>query len=324
MKAIVVHETGGPENLKYQEVQTPIPGPGEVLIRIHASGVNFIDIYFRKGLYPAPERPMKMGMEAAGVVEAIGPDVTTCQPGDRVAYCMERGSYAEYAVVPAWKLLSLPDEVDFITGAQLVLQGLTAHYLTRSTYVLNSDSTCLVHAAGGGTGTLIVQIAKLMGARVIGTVSNQKKAQRAKEAGCDHIINYKRENFVEITKQLTEGKGVDVVYDGVGKSTFLDGLDTLRPRGMMALFGQASGPVAKFDPQLLNQKGSLFLTRPSLGHYASSREELIGRAEELFRWVASGKLKTFGDRSYSLESAAEAQSDLEGRKSLGKLTLTVL
>ncbi len=323
MKAIVVHETGGPENLKLQEVETPQPGPGQALVRLHSSGVNFIDIYFRKGLYTAPERPMLMGMEAAGVVEAVGPDVTTCQPGDRVAYCMERGSYAQYAVVPAWKLLPLPEEVDFVTGSQLILQGLTAHYLTRSTYSLNSGDTCLVHAAGGGTGTLIVQIAKIMGARVIGTVSNQQKAQRAKEAGCDHIINYKRENFVEITRQLTESRGVDVVYDGVGQSTFLDGLDVLRPRGTMALFGQASGPVEKFDPQLLNQKGSLFLTRPSLGHYAATREELAGRAEELFRWVASGKLKTFGDRSYPLENAAEAQADLEERRSLGKLTLDI-
>lgn len=324
MKAIVVHETGGPENLKLQEIETPKPGPGQVRVRVHASGVNFIDIYFRKGLYEAPERPMKMGMEAAGVVDEVGEDVTSCKPGDRVAYCMERGSYAEYAIVPAWKLLPLPDEIDYITGAQLVLQGLTAHYLTRSTYSLNSGDTCLVHAAGGGTGTLIVQMAKIVGARVIGTVSNQKKAQRAKEAGCDHIINYKREDFVEVTKQLTDSKGVDVVYDGVGKSTFLGGLDVLRPRGTMALFGQASGPVAKFDPQLLNQKGSLFLTRPTLGHYAATREELVGRADELFRWVAGGKLKTFGDRSYPLENAAEAQADLEERRSLGKLTLSIV
>lgn len=324
MKAIVVHEPGGPENLKLEELDLPTPGPGQARVKLHASGVNFIDIYFRKGIYPAPERPMKIGMEGAGVVDAVGPDVTSCKPGDRVAYCMERGSYAEYAIVPAWKLVPLPESVDFVAGAQIILQGLTAHYLTQSTYALKPGDTCLVHAAGGGTGTLIAQMAKIAGARVIGTVSNQKKAQRAEEAGCDHVINYKKEDFAAVARELTGSKGVDVIYDGVGKSTFLPGLDALRPRGMMALFGAASGPVAKFDPQILNQKGSLFLTRPSLGAYASTREELMGRATQLFEWVAERKLKTFGDRSYPLENAADAQKDLEGRKSLGKLILTIV
>lgn len=324
MKAIVVHEPGGIENLKLEDIAVPEPGPGQARIKLHASGVNFIDIYYRKGLYSAPDRPMKLGMEGAGVVDAVGPDVTTCKPGDRVAYCMERGSYAEYSIVSAWKLVPLPEEVDFATGAQIILQGLTAHYLTRSTFELKPGDTCVVHAAGGGTGTLIAQMAKIAGATVIGTVSNQRKAQQAQDAGCDHIINYKKDDFVSITRELTGGKGADVIYDGVGKSTFLAGLDALRPRGLMALFGQASGPVAKIDPQILNQKGSLFLTRPSLGSYVLTREELMNRAEELFSWIKEKKLRVFSDRSYPLENAGEAQAVLEGRKSLGKLMLTIL
>jgi NADPH2:quinone reductase len=262
-------------------------------------------------------------MEGAGVVRSIAADVTTCQPGDRVAYCMERGSYAEFAAVDAWKLLPLPDEVMTTEAVQIVLQGLTAHYLTRSTFALKQGDTCLVHAAAGGTGSLIVQMAKVAGARVIGTVSSAKKAAQAEAAGCDHIINYKREDFAAEVKKLTGGRGVDVVYDGVGKTTFAGSLDSLRPRGTLALFGQASGPVPKFDPQILNQKGSLFLTRPSLGHYAANRDELLWRSGELFEWLRTGAVRVLSALSYPLADAAQAHEDLEKRKSIGKLVLRV-
>lgn len=323
MKAIVAIEPGGVEQLKLEDLPVPEPKPGQAIVELDASGVNFIDIYFRKGLYPAPERPIRLGMEGAGIVRNVAPDVTTCAPGDRVAYCMERGSYAEFAAVDAWKLLPVPDGLQTAEAAQIVLQGLTAHYLTRSTFALKEGDTCLVHAAAGGTGTLIVQMAKLLGARVIGTVSNAKKASQAEAAGCDHIINYKREDFAAEVRKLTNGRGVDVVYDGVGKATFEGSLSSLRPRGMLALFGQASGPVPKFDPQTLNQKGSLFLTRPSLGHYAASRDELLWRAGELFEWRRTGKVRVLSAQHYPLAEAARAQEDLEKRRSLGKLVLSI-
>ncbi len=323
MKAIVVYEPGGPEAMRLEEFPTPEPGLGQALVEVHASGINFIDTYHRSGLYAIPERPFRLGVEGAGKVIAVGPEVSTVKPGDRVAWCMDRGSYGEEAVVAAHRLVPLPDEIDYATAAQLMLQGMTAHYLTRSTYVLREGDTCLVHAAAGGTGTLVVQVAKIAGARVLGTVSNDKKAEQAKAAGCDEVINYKRDDFAAEVKRLTDGRGVDVVYDGVGKSTFEDSLTCLRPRGMMVLFGQASGPVPKFDPQVLNQRGSIFLTRPSLGHYLLTREELLGRAADLFAWRGDGRLQIFFDRSYPLADAAEAHRDLEKRKSLGKLLLSI-
>lgn len=323
MRAMVAAEPGGTDQLQLAELPEPELKPGQAIVELDASGVNFIDIYFRKGLYPAPERPIRLGMEGAGIVRRVAPDVTTCQPGDRVAYCMERGSYAEFAAVEAWKLLPLPDGLKTAEAAQIVLQGLTAHYLTRSTFALKEGDTCLVHAAAGGTGTLIVQMAKLLGARVIGTVSNAKKAAQAEAAGCDHVINYKREDFAAAVRRLTNGRGVDVVYDGVGKATFEGSLHSLRPRGMLALFGQASGPVPKFDPQVLNQKGSLFLTRPSLGHHAATREELLWRAGELFEWQRTGKVRVLSAQHYALEEAARAHEDLEKRRSLGKLVLRI-
>ncbi len=323
MRAIVAAEPGGVESLALQDLPVPEPAPGQAVVQLDASGVNFIDVYFRKGLYPAPERPMPLGMEGAGTVTAVAPDVTTCKVGDRVAYCMERGSYAEFAAVMAWKLLPLPDEVKTKDAAALVLQGLTAHYLTRSTYSLHAGETCLVHAAAGGTGSLIVQMAKIAGARVIGTVSTAKKASQAEAAGCDHVINYKREDFAVEAKRLTDGRGVDVVYDGVGKATFEGSLNSLRPRGMLALFGQASGAVPKFDAQVLNQKGSLFLTRPSLGHYASGREELISRSNDIFEWRRRGELQVLASQEYALEDSAKAHQDLEKRRSVGKLILAI-
>lgn len=323
MNAIVAIEPGGSDQLKLEDLPIPEPKPGQAIVELDASGVNFIDVYFRKGLYPAPERPMRLGMEGAGIVRSVAPDVTTCQPGDRVAYCMERGSYAEFAAVDAWKLLPLPEGLKTSEAAQIVLQGLTAHYLTRSTFTLREGDTCLVHAAAGGTGTLIAQIAKLVGARVIGTVSNAKKAAQAEAAGCDHIINYKREDFAAEVKKLTGDRGVDVVYDGVGKATFDGSLNSLRPRGTLALFGQASGPVPKFDAQILNQKGSLFLTRPSLGHYVASRDDLLWRAGELFEWQRTGKVRVLSAQHYPLADAARAHEDLEKRRSLGKLVLSI-
>lgn len=323
MNAIVAIEPGGTEQLKLEDLPIPEPKPGQAVVELDASGVNFIDVYFRQGLYAAPERPIRLGMEGAGTVRSVAPDVTTCEPGDRVAYCMERGSYAEFAAVDAWKLLPLPEGLKTADAAQIVLQGLTAHYLTRSTFALKESDTCLVHAAAGGTGTLVVQMAKLAGARVIGTVSNAKKASQAEAAGCDHVINYKREDFAAEVKKLTGGRGVDVVYDGVGKATFEGSLNSLRPRGTLALFGQASGPVPKFDPQILNQKGSLFLTRPSLGHHAATRDELLWRAGELFEWQRSGQVRVLAAQHYPLADAARAHEDLEKRRSLGKLVLSI-
>jgi NADPH2:quinone reductase len=323
MKAIVVHEPGGPDVLRLEDIPRPVPKPGEALIRVRAAGVNFIDTYHRGGLYAIPERPFQLGVEGAGIVEETGEGVTDLAPGDPVAWTMVRGSYAEYAAVPAAKLVRVPDELEVITGAQLMLQGMTAHYLTRSTYPLKEGETCLVHAAAGGTGTLLVQMAKIAGARVIGTVSNAQKEEQARAAGCDEIINYRKDDFALEVKRLTGGRGVDVVYDGVGKSTFEGSLDSLKPRGMMVLFGQSSGPVPRIDLQILNQRGSLYVTRPSLGHYLLDRAELDWRAREIFGWRLEGRLQIFFDRSYPLDQAAQAHQDLEKRRSLGKLILTM-
>src|SRR5450432_303967 len=322
MKAIQVREPGGPEKMELVDVPTPQPGPRQALVRIAASGVNFIDVYFRTGLYKA-DLPISLGSEAAGTVESTGPDVTEVTPGDRVAYAMARGSYAEYAVVPSTQLVRIPDAIGFPTAAAAMLQGMTAHYLTHSTFPLKSGDTCLVHAAAGGAGGLIVQMAKMLGARVFGTVSTPAKAQAARQSGADETILYTQQDFEAEVKRLTNGRGVDVVYDSVGQTTFDKSLNSLRPRGTLALFGQSSGPVPPFDPNILNGKGSLFLTRPSLGHYLPTRDELLWRAGDVLQWIAAGKLKLRIDRTYPLAEAAAAHRALEGRQTTGKLVLAV-
>jgi NADPH:quinone reductase len=318
MIQIQVNEPGGPENMKLVETHLPQPGPGQALVRVEASGVNYIDVYYRIGHYPS-ERPITLGMEAAGQVTAVGEGVTEFAPGDRVAYAMSRGSYAAYAVVPVSLLVRVPEEVTSQTAAAAMLQGMTAHYLTHSTYAVKEGDKVLVHAAAGGTGLLVVQMAKSLGAHVIGTVSTDEKADRARAAGCDDIILYTKEDFVAATKKLVGA--VDVIYDSVGATTFLKGLDLIRPRGMMVLFGQSSGPVAAIEPQLLNAKGSLFLTRPSLGSYVAKREELLWRAGDVLSWIASGKLDLRIDKTYPLEDAALAHRALESRATSGKLLL---
>jgi NADPH2:quinone reductase len=320
MRHIQVSKVGGPEELKLVESPKPNPSAGQALVRIAASGVNYIDVYFRSGLNKA-DLPLTPGSEASGTVESVGPGVTAVKPGDRVGYAMARGSYAEYALVPADQLVPLPDKVDFNTAAAALLQGMTAHYLTHSTYPLKPGDKCLVHAAAGGAGRLVVQMAKMLGATVYGTVGTDSKAAVAREAGADEAIVYTRDDFAVEVKRLTGGKGVDVIYDSVGATTFLKGLDLLRPRGMMALFGNSSGKVEPIDPAILNPKGSLFLTRPSLAHYVLTRNELLWRAGDVLSWVGAGKLKLLIDRSYPLSDAADAHRDLEGRKTTGKLLI---
>jgi NADPH2:quinone reductase len=320
MKTIHVKEPGGPETMQLVEAPKPQPGPKQALIRMAAIGVNFIDVYFRKGLYKA-DSPIVLGNEGAGTVEAVGPEVTEVKVGDRVAWAMHRGSYSEYAAVPASLLVQIPDGLDFQTAAAAMLQGMTAHYLTHSTYPLKTGEACLVHAAAGGTGSLIVQMAKMRGARVLGTVSTEDKAKIARQAGADETILYTSQDFEAEVKRLTGGRGVDVVYDSVGQTTFDKSLNSLRPRGVLALFGQSSGPVPAFDPNLLNGKGSLFLTRPSLAHYLLSRDELVWRAGDVLGWIAAGKLKLRIERTYPLADAAAAHRDLEGRRTAGKLLL---
>ena len=322
MKAIQVTVPGGPESLQLVDVAVPKPGAGQALVRLAASGVNFIDIYFRTGLYKA-DFPIAIGSEGAGTVEAVGEGVTEVAPGDRVAYAMARGSYAEYAVVPAAQLVKIPGHVDFQMAAAAMLQGMTAHYLTHSTFALKANDTCLVHAAAGGAGGLIVQMAKNVGARVFGTVSTAEKAKIAREAGADEVILYTEQEFDVEVRRLTGGRGVDVVYDSVGKTTFEKSLNSLRPRGTLALFGQSSGSVPPMDPGILNTKGSLFLTRPSLGHYLLTREELLWRAGELLSAIDAGKLRVRIDRTYPLAEAAQAHRDLESRKTAGKLILVI-
>jgi NADPH:quinone reductase len=322
MKAIQVQTPGGPEKLELVDAPTPQPGPKQALVRIAATGVNFIDVYFRTGLYKA-DAPIALGSEGAGTVEAVGDGVTEVMPGDRVAYAMARGSYAEYAAVPAAMLVKIPDHVEFQTAAAAMLQGMTAHYLTHSTFVLKPGDTCLVHAAAGGAGGLVVQMAKMLGARVFGTVSTEEKARIARESGADETILYTQQEFDVEVKRLTDGRGVDVVYDSVGKTTFDKSLNSLRPRGTLALFGQSSGSVPPLDASILNVKGSLYLTRPSLGHYLLTREELLWRAADVLKWIDSGQLKLRIDRVYPLADAAQAHRDLEGRKTAGKLVLAV-
>jgi len=320
MKAIVVSKTGGPEALEYEDVPKPAPQPNEALIEIKAIGVNFIDVYFREGRYPS-KLPFTVGQEAAGVVSAVGADVKNVKVGDRVAYTGLQGSYAEFAAVAAERLVKFPDSVSFEQAAALMLQGMTAHYLVKSAYPLKSGETALIHAAAGGVGQLLVQMAKMIGSQVIATAGTDEKVEIAKSRGADHAINYSKRDFVAETKQISGGKGVHAVYDGVGKTTFEGGLDVLRPRGYMVLFGGSSGAVPPFDPIKLSQKGSLFLTRPTLGHYIATREELERRASEVMGWVGSGKLKINIGHTYKLSEAAKAHEDLEGRKTTGKLLL---
>ena len=320
MKAIRVERTGGPEVLRLEHVPTPRPGPGQLLVRVEAAGVNFVDVYQRKGLYQVPP-PFTPGREAAGVVEAIGEGVTTARPGDRVVAETAMGAYAEYALLAAERAVPLPAGVDARLAAAVMLQGLTAHYLAYSTYPLRPGDACLVHAAAGGVGLLLCQIASRIAARVIGTVGGQAKALLAREAGASEVILYDETDFVVETKRLTRGLGVQVVYDSVGRTTFLKGLDCLAPRGMMVLYGQSSGPVEPFDPQLLNQKGSLFLTRPTLAHYVATRSELLRRTEELLGWVQEGSLRVRIHREFPLAAAAEAHAELEGRRTTGKVLL---
>lgn len=320
MKAIRVHQYGGPEVLRYEEVALPEPGPGQARVKLEAIGLNYIDIYQRTGLYPL-KPPFTLGMEGAGVVDAVGADVAEVKKGDRVAYSMELGSYAEYAVVPSWKLVPVPPGLDSRSAAAAMLQGLTAHYLTLSTYPLKKGESALVHAAAGGVGLLLIQMAKRLGATVFGTVSTEEKARLAREAGADEVILYTRADFSSEVKRLTQGQGVHVVYDSVGQSTFEKSLDCLRPRGYLVLFGQSSGAVPPFNLGSLAAKGSLFVTRPTLLHYAANRKELLERSNDLFRWIASGELKLRISKSFPLAEAAEAQRELEGRKTTGKVLL---
>lgn len=319
MKAIRINRTGGPEVLDYEDMPLPEPESGSVRVRIEAAGVNFVDIYYRKGLY-RQEQPFTPGMEAAGIVDALGPDVRDVGVGDRVAYAMQVGSYAEFAVVPAWKLVPLPASLDTQSGAALMLQGMTAHYLCASTYPLKAGDTVLIHAAAGGVGRLLVQMAKIKGARVFGAVSTAEKAALAEQAGADAVFITKKVDFDTECKKL-EPEGVDVVYDSVGAETFERSLDCLRPRGLMALYGQASGPVPPQDLQILNKKGSLFVTRPSLLHYARTREEIAERTSDLFAWLESGSLELAIDKQFPLADAAEAHRYIEARKTKGKVLL---
>lgn len=322
MKAVFIEQSGGSESLIYGERPRPIPAAGEVLVKVGYSGVNFIDTYHRSGLYKLP-LPAVIGSEGAGTIEGVGAEVGKFKEGDRVAYAMARGSYAEYQVVTATQLVHLPDSISFDIAAAAMLQGMTAHYLTHSTFELRAGHTALVHAAAGGTGRLIVQMARMVGARVIATVGSDAKAELALGDGANTAILYNSQDFVAETKRLTDGKGVDVIYDGVGQSTFLKGFDCLKPRGLMVTFGQSSGPIGTFDPLVLSTKGSLYLTRPTLATYIAQREDLEWRSHDLFDWIASDKLKIRIDKTYPLADAAQAHRDLESRKATGKLILKI-
>jgi NADPH2:quinone reductase len=320
MKAVRVHTPGGPDALRYEDAPEPSPQPGEAVVKVDAAGINYIDVYFRTGQYKA-QLPATLGMEAGGTVTAVGADVRDVKVGDKVAYTGVAGAYAQYASVPAPKLFVLPAGLTTRQGAAMMLQGMTAHYLACSTYPLKSGDTCLVHAAAGGVGLLLCQIAKMRGARVIGTVSTEEKAKLAREAGADDVILYSKQDFEAEVKRITGGKLCQVVYDAVGKDTFDKSLSCLAMRGVIALYGQSSGPIGTFDPQILNAKGSLFLTRPSLFHYTSTREEMLQRAGELASWIRDGKLKLRVEFEFPLKDAAEAHRALEGRKTTGKVLL---
>ena len=320
MKAIRIHEHGGPEVLAYEDVPEPEAGAGEAVVRIDAAGVNFIDIYFRTGLYPA-QLPITNGQEGAGTVTAVGPGVTQAKAGDRVAYTGVHGSYAEYALVPADRLVAVPGSVSTKTAAAAMLQGMTAHYLTRSTFPLDDSHTALIHACAGGVGLLLVGMAKKFGTRVIGTCSTEDKAAKARAAGADEVILYTEQDFEGECKRLTDGKGVDVVYDSVGKATWEGSLNSLKPRGMMVTFGNASGPVPPLAPLELTKRGSLFLTRPSLFAYVAKRDELLWRSSEVFEWIEAGDIEIHVGGEFALSDAAEAQTRLAGRQTMGKLLL---
>src|SRR5690242_11201737 len=320
MKAIRVHAPGGPDALRYEAVPEPAPGPGQALVKIEAAGVNFIDVYQRTGLYKVA-MPFTLGQEAAGTVTAVGAGVSEPRVGARVAYSSVMGAYADYAAVPADRLVALPDGVSTRQAAAAMLQGMTAHYLATTTYPLKPGHACLVHAAAGGVGLLLCQVARRQGARVIGTVSTPEKAALARDAGAHEVILYTEQDFEVEVKRITGGAGVEVVYDSVGKTTFDKGLNCLKPRGYMVLYGQSSGPVGAFDPQVLSQRGSLFLTRPTLGHYIATRAELAARAGEVLGWIARGELKVRIERELPLAQAAEAHRLLEGRKTTGKVLL---
>jgi NADPH:quinone reductase len=320
MKAIRIHQPGGPEALQLDDVADPSPGSGQVAVKLAAAGVNYIDVYFRTGQYKA-QLPLTLGLEGAGTVTAVGSGVSDVKAGDNVAWTGVPGSYAQMNVVPADRLVKLPSGVSPKDGAAAMLQGMTAHYLVKSSYPLKKGDTCLVHAAAGGMGLLLCQMAKMLGATVIGTVSTEEKAALAKAAGADHVILYTKQDFEPEVKRLTGGRGVDVVYDGVGASTFDKSLNCLRPRGYMILFGAASGPVPPLDLQVINVRGSLFLQRPSLNHHIGSREELVQRAGEVLGWIKDGKVKLRIEHQFPLAQAAEAHRALEGRKTTGKILL---
>jgi len=320
MKAIQVKQVGGPEAMEFVELPTPQPKPNEAVVKLAASGVNFIDVYNREGRYKAP-LPFVLGQEGAGTITAVGAEAKSVKVGDRVAWTSQLGAYAEYAAVPADRLVPIPHGVTDEQAGAAMLQGMTAHYLSHDSYPLKKGETALIHAAAGGVGLLLVQMAHNIGARVIATVSTDEKAKLAREAGAHEVILYTKDDFEAETKRLTGGKGVDVVYDSVGKTTFEKGLNILRPRGMMVLFGGSSGAVPPFDPIILTQKGSLFLTRPSLGNYITTREELVARSSAVFGMIASGKLKLRIEHTYRLAEVRQAHRDLEGRKTTGKLLL---
>jgi NADPH:quinone reductase len=320
MRAIQVQKTGGPEALTLVDLPVPKPKPNEAVVKITASGVNFIDVYFREGRYPSP-LPFVDGQEAAGAVTEVGSEVKSLKPGDRVAYTGVLGAYAEYAAVPVDRLVRVPDKITDQQAAAAMLQGMTTHYLVNSTYPLKKGETALVHAAAGGVGLLLLQMGREIGARMIGTVGSEDKAKLAREAGADEVIIYTQQDFEGETRRLTDGKGVHVVYDGVGQSTFDKGLNVLRPRGHMVLFGGASGPVAPVDPIKLMQKGSLSLTRPSLVHYIATRAELEQRSSAVFQMIVAGKLKLRIAHVYKLDQVQQAHRDLEGRKTTGKILL---
>lgn len=321
MKAVRVHTFGGPEVLTHEDVDVPRPGSGEAQVKIAASGLNYLDVQYRIGRLKVP-MPFVIGSEASGVVSDVGTGVTDVKVGDRVGYAMTLGSYAEYAVVPAWKLVVLPPGLDMQVAAGVMLQGLTAHYLTHSTFALKSGDTALVHAAAGGVGSVIVQVARIAGARVIATAGTDAKAELARQAGAHDVIVYTKHDFEAEVKRLTDGRGVDVVYDSVGKDTFDKSLNCLRPRGMLALFGFSSGMVPPFDPAVLGTKGSLFLTRPGLNQYMATRDELLSRMRDIFEWLANGTLKIRIGHVFPMAEARRAHEELEARRTTGKVLLT--
>ena len=321
MKAVRVKEYGGPEVMSYEEVEVPSLGAKDVLVKIEAAGINYIDTYQRSGLYQIP-LPATLGLEGAGTVEEVGPEVTLFAKGDRVAYTSVPGAYAEYAAVPEEKLVNLPDGVSFNQGAAAMLQACTAHYLSQSTYPIKNGDSCLIHAAAGGVGLLLIQMAKMAGAFVIGTCSTEEKAELARAAGADEVILYSEKDFLPEVKRITDGRGVNVVYDSVGKDTFDRSIDCLQPLGYMVLYGNASGPVTEFNPATLGPKGSRFLTRPTLFAYTADRKNLVWRTSDVFNWINEGKLKLRIEHFFPLAEAQEAHRALEGRKTTGKVILT--